>query len=304
MIDGCGDFAVQISEGIRKFVVSENLVVFKSVADAAVDQTVRLQFVDQIGKGPGLFRRKVLRRVEPDSSRRTVAGQQFANLGQGFFPQITVQVRFAAFGGDGELPRPFLPYAVRFVPVLAVGVVDAEFQAVPPAAVRQFRDDVPVERRGARDGKIGILRVEHRESVMMLGRENQIFHSGSGGELHPSVRIEIPRIERGCEGLIVGCGDFRKAHDPFAEPGNLPPFPDPLCDGIESPVYEHSKTGFRKPLFSHDRMPSPFVHLSFPHIAPPGSVHSRNIRMNRRSRTGAVSSFCSGILRSSESGIS
>lgn len=63
--------------------IAERVVVSETVADAAVDQTVGLQLVDQVDQHLRLRRRDRPRRVEPDAGDLAVVGEQFLELWDG-----------------------------------------------------------------------------------------------------------------------------------------------------------------------------------------------------------------------------
>jgi len=48
---------------------------------------------------------------------------------------------------------------------------------------------------GRRDSIIGEPRVEHREAVVMLGGEHNVFHAGVPGRNGPHARVKLDRIE-------------------------------------------------------------------------------------------------------------
>ena len=81
---------------------------------------------------------------------------------------------------------------------------------------------------------VGVMGVEHAESVMMLGRKNQIAHSRIPGDFRPGIGIEIFRIELFRKSAVLGS----------AEPG---PFPSSF-ERIDAPVDEHSHPRFAKPV--------------------------------------------------------
>jgi hypothetical protein len=58
------------------------------------------------------------------------------------------------------------------------------------ARVRQLAERVAAERRCFDDVVPVGPRVVHGETVVVLGREDHIAHSGAPGEAHPGVRVE------------------------------------------------------------------------------------------------------------------
>lgn len=62
-----------------------------------------------------------------------------------------------------------------------------------------------MERR-VRHLEIGVFAVEHIEAVVVLGRNDQVLHTGIVGHLGPSLRIESHRIELLCKLIMVPMG--------------------------------------------------------------------------------------------------
>lgn len=121
--------------------------------------------------------------VEPDECDRPVAGQKLRDLRQYFAGKVPIKVpvlervplrnfpdRIALMGAlpDGT---------ARTRPVLSLGIVDAERELVPRTGLRQLLDHVGFSVGPVEQGQSVGLRLEQRHSVVMLGREDKIFHA-------------------------------------------------------------------------------------------------------------------------------
>ena len=67
-------------------------------------------------------------------------------------------------------------------PVLILRVVEAELHPLLLALLGQFADRIAMKGRGGDDIEGIRLGVEHREAVMMLGCDDDVFHPGRLGE--------------------------------------------------------------------------------------------------------------------------
>ena len=82
-----------------------------------------------------------------------------------------------------------------------------------------------------------IFAVKQTESVVVLGCQNHIFHSGFLCHARPFFRIEISGVELLKIFLILFFGHFLRAADPFAAGGN----------GIQTPMDKHTESGIPVP---------------------------------------------------------
>ncbi len=139
------------------------------------------------------------------------------------------------------------PLGVGMVPVHD-GMVEAEGNSGILACVGQFLHRIPLERSGLHDRVVAHFRVEHAESVVVLARDDDVFHAGVPGYGHPLLRVELYRVELSRQLLIIRHRDVGVVHDPLADPGGFLPVPFTRRDGIQSPMNEHSKSSLSKPL--------------------------------------------------------
>ena len=183
------------------------------------------------------------RRVEPDERDGAVAGQQLAHLRLRLAAQVLVVV-FLVVGAE----VPGVAGAVRLVPVLRLRVVEAEADAALRAGVGELLEHVALERRGVDDVVGAGLRLEHREAVVMLRGDHDVFHARVLRELHPRVGVELHRVELRRELLVLAHGDLRAVHDPLAEAERALALPFAGWNRVEAPVDEEAVLGVAEPL--------------------------------------------------------
>ena len=131
--------------------------------------------------------------------------------------------------------------AANVVPVLGLGVVEAEFEAVLLAGGGEFLERVAAERSRLGNVPVGGLRVEHGKAIVVLRGDDHVFHPGVPSGAHPFVGVELDRIKllRVC--AVFRHGDFATVHNPFPDPTYLFAVVSPGGDGIDAPVDEHAE---------------------------------------------------------------
>src|SRR5205814_9018490 len=97
---------------------------------------------------------------------------------------LTVAQSIAATGG----------IAAGMVPVLHLGVIDAEVDALAVGCLGELLDDVALERRGINDVE-RVTGFEHRKAIVMLRGDNDVLHASIFGDLDEIVGIELRRVE-------------------------------------------------------------------------------------------------------------
>ena len=202
----------------------------------SANQRGRLERVYDVDEAPLPLRVHHARRVEPEEAQRAVAGQQFLYLRLGFAAEVLVEILLAV---GAEVP--VVSGAVGLVPVLRLGVIEAELHVVSGAGRRQFLQRVAMERRPIDHVVLAHRRVVHGKAVVVLGRDDDVLYAGIFGELHPGLGIELDRIELGGEALVVLYRNPGIVHDPFAEAGNHPALPFTGGNGIKPPVDEQRR---------------------------------------------------------------
>ena len=91
-------------------------------ADAAVDEALRLEGVNDAGKFGGVFGR-VHAAIKPNEAERAVIGEKLAELRLGFLFEVLGEIFF------GGIVIPVVAEAVGIVPIFAVRIVDGEANA-------------------------------------------------------------------------------------------------------------------------------------------------------------------------------
>ena len=84
------------------------------------------------------------------------------------------------------------------------------------ALIHQLLHDVALERSSLHDVEVGIAAVEHRETVVMTGREADVFRSGSLKSRYPLGSIEVGGIEASGQFSILLPVEVPVVHHPFA----------------------------------------------------------------------------------------
>src|SRR5262249_13095673 len=138
--------------------------------------------------------------------------------------------------------------AAGVMPVLVLGVVEAELHAVGFGGVGEFGDGVAVEGRRIINVVGRDVGMEHREAVVVFGGDDPVLHAGVLGGFDEFVGVEFHRVELFRVFGVFGDGDFGVVHDPFADVLDLLSFIDAGGDGVDAPVDEHAEAGFAPPL--------------------------------------------------------
>ncbi len=94
------------------------------------------------------------------------------------------------------------------IPVLGVGVVEAELDARRVAGGLELGDHVAFERSGIHDVVIADRGIEEREAVVVLAGDDDIFHPRILGDLHPLGGAELGRVAGFGELGVFLNGDF------------------------------------------------------------------------------------------------
>jgi hypothetical protein len=115
----------------------------------------------------------------------------------------------------------------------------------------------------------------HGKAVVMLGGNDDIFHSGVPGKAHPGIGIEIRWIK--ITGDFPAINRARNFHDALDMLGITPDrfaLPGAAGIGIDAPMNEHAKPRVTPPS-------EPVVQIR-PRIAPPlgiGTVFGRQVKV-------------------------
>ena len=150
--------------------------------------------------------------VEPDGVHFAVVGEQLVQLvvhkGVIVFPLAFQRAsRAAAAVAQGHV--------VVAGPV-DERVIEMEVDALLMARVGQLLDDIPFERGRLGDGEVAVLAVEHREAVVVAGREADVFSARGLDGLDPLAGVERGGIETTGHLAILLVVDVLVIEDPFA----------------------------------------------------------------------------------------
>jgi hypothetical protein len=128
-----------------------------------------------------------------------------------FFIEVLLKILF------GVVRKiPIVTDGVRFVPILRLRVIEAELDAGFLRRVGELFQRVALEWRRIVDVVLGRLRTVHGEPIVMLRRDDDVFHPGILCEANYLVGVEFYRVELRRELLVLVHRDLRTIHDPFA----------------------------------------------------------------------------------------
>ncbi|OPZ07697.1 MAG: hypothetical protein BWZ10_02779 [candidate division BRC1 bacterium ADurb.BinA364] len=244
VVEGGRRFPIAIDAPRGNLVVAHRGIIAQVVAGAPVHQAIGLAFVHLLHEGAALGQSDVDRRIVPDQADRAVLRQQLLDLRQSLFLHVAVEVLL------GGIVVPIVARGVGVMPILFLRIIKTETDSGLFAGRGEFGHWIAAEGRGVDDVIGAGLRMVHREAVMVLGGDDQIFHPRVFGHGHPFLGVELRGIESPGEFFVFGDGDFGALHDPLANAGNLLVFPDARGNGVEAPVDEHPEPGFAPPLHS------------------------------------------------------
>ena len=243
-----------------------------------IDDDVRLMaahHLHQLRRLPCLAAQFAIGIVEPEDIDLSIVRDQLLDLPV-HIGKITVKVDFLILIGRISahgMDRVVVFWEIRVVPV-DQGVIQAHAEALGAHRVHKLPHKI-APTGGVRALIIRQLGIKQAEAVVMLGRQDDILHSGplcAAGPVSGIVGLcrKFLHIT-----LVLFGGDSGVAHIPFAASG----------DGIEAPMQEHTKTRILKPLYSF---------FSFCHI---GFVLSQRPQMQAEWRLdaalyGFIISFC------------
>src|SRR5258707_3166455 len=81
---------------------------------------------------------------------------------------------------------------------------------------REHPDDILAVRRARYNIPIRQFRIEHCESVVMLGGDGDVLHARGLRQCDPRRRVELERIEKRWALGVIGSVDWPRLHDPFS----------------------------------------------------------------------------------------
>ena len=150
--------------------------------------------------------------VEPDGTDFAVVRQQ---LGQLVVHELVVGIPvflalFAARSVSGVAHG-----VVRATPV-EVRIIEMELDALLVAFVGQFFNQIPFKRRGIDDIIVRLLRVEHREAVVVARGDADILRTGGFDGRDPFRRVELDGVEARSQLRVFLPIQVLVVHHPFA----------------------------------------------------------------------------------------
>ena len=101
----------------------------------------------------------------------------------------------------------------------------------------EFLHRIPLEGGGVGEVVVAGLGGIHREAVVVLGRDDHVFHPGILREGGPLAGVEFHRVELRGQLFVFRDRDFFVPHEPLSLRRN----------GIETPVDEHAELGVAPP---------------------------------------------------------
>ena len=182
--------------------------------------------------------------IEPQHVDVGILREQLLELRLHVRLDVSAEVRVAP--GPRVVLRRIRRLGVRVMPIHD-RVVHAEAQTLSVSGVGERLEGVAVEWRRIDHIVLRDLRVEEREAIVMLGRDDDVFHPRVLRDAHPFVRVVLHRIEGADELLVFRHGYFRSAHDPLADAGHALAAKDTGWLRVGAPVYEHPELGVAPP---------------------------------------------------------
>src|SRR6266850_6789000 len=101
------------------------------------------------------------------------------------------------FVAAGIVIIPIIAGRVRVFPVKSVRIVKAETKTVFPSRRRQLTHWIPLEWSGITDVVTTRLGWIHRETVVMLCRNDDVLHPCTFDHSNPLFRVKLNRIKNG-----------------------------------------------------------------------------------------------------------
>ena len=201
----------------------------------AANQRRRLQFVDQRIRRCKLpvGVRLVPHPVEPDSGDIAVIRQQFRKLR---IHKVQIAIEVAALGSARRVSRFAQREIIRIMPI-ELRMIEKQLNALLAAFFGKLLQRIFRIRRRIDDVPLVLLRREHRETVMMLARDRDVFHPRRFRQRNDLRRIELCRIKLRRELFIFNDGHMVLLHVPFAVRRNA----------VHAPVNEHPELRVLKP---------------------------------------------------------
>ena len=226
LVSGSGD------ELLRRDHIARN-----APADAVVEDDLRMG-PHALIETHRLLMRNIAALVHPDDVHVRQGLQQFVHLREGDLIQIGLEIPIV-----GRIP--VAAAGARMIPVLDMGIIETEAQALLPAGAVEFGDHILAVGRRVHDVVGTDMRMVHRKPVVVLGGDDQVALAGLPGEAHPVVGVETHGIELRRKRRIFRDRNLLAVHHPLAAVGLVAV--DAGQFGVDAPMDEQSELGLPEP---------------------------------------------------------
>ena len=219
----------------------QRTVALSAHLETVVDDDIRLELphhIDQLRRFPCFAAQRIVGKVKPQHIELSVVCADLAYLIV-HVGQVTVEIAVIVFVCR-VVPHRVVPVAVMWeivVEPVEQGEIQTDLQSFCADGINILCNEVAAAFRVG-GFEISILAVEEAESIVMLGSQNHVFHTGLFRRLGPFPRLEINGIEL-----------LKIFHVIFFR--NLLGTPHPFSarrDGVKPPVDKHAETGVAVPL--------------------------------------------------------
>ena len=220
--------------------------------DTRVDQAIGTVLAHHVTEAFYTLHVHTDRCVVPDQVDLVVC-HQLLDLGERLFRDVAIHIRLEIHGQVGmdvaELGSPVQVGRVRLVPVLRIGIVDAELQTLRMAGLAQLLDDIPLERCVVDDIVLADQGIEEGKAVVVLGGDNHIAHARILEDLGPFIGVKLRWIELGGHLVVFFRRNLGGDLDPFGiAKVRAAALVFALECGIDAKVNERAELGVAKPL--------------------------------------------------------
>ena len=237
-----GRFPISAVGEYGNAVVAHLSIVAQAVAHSTVDKAAGLERAHVVGQLGALRRIHLVGGVEQDQADFAIIRQKLFELWLDLFVQILSKVP-----GVFQSEVPSVAKAVGLVPVLQLGIIQAEHDAVSLAGVRQRANDVLSIGR-SHDVVVGGGAVVHGEAVVVLcGKDDVLYAERLRRHANPLVRVEGGGIEFIRELTILLYRNFRVFHQPFRAVSIDGSLPTAGGNGVKPPMDEQAVSRLAKP---------------------------------------------------------
>ena len=130
--------------------------------------------------------------------------------------------------------------ATRVMPVLRLGVIQAELESFQVTGFSEFGDKIALARTTFYAVEIRNLGVKKRETVMMLDGKANVFHTPLFGLFGDSARVKMLGIKSLCQQRVFIRGDAQVILNPLRQARRYPPLPFTTEQRVQAEMNEQS----------------------------------------------------------------